>query len=96
MFDKMEKIKYNRKVTGTDSRVPGAKAPGAPKRERCDSMSIQVGFGRQVMTPDFPCWLAGGGYPKRIHTNVLEDVFAHCVAITDEKGVTALIFALDM
>lgn len=57
---------------------------------------IKVGFGRQVMTPDFPCWLAGGGYPKRIHTNVLEDIFAHCVAITDEKGVTALIFALDI
>ena len=25
MFDKMEKIKYNRKVTGTDSRVPAPK-----------------------------------------------------------------------
>ena len=31
MFDKMEKIRYNRKVTGTGSRVPGAKAPDMRK-----------------------------------------------------------------
>ena len=59
-------------------------------------MAIQVGFARQVMTPDFPCWLAGGGYPKRIFTDILEDIYAHCVAITDETGNTALIFALDI
>lgn len=59
-------------------------------------MTIQVGFGREVMTPDFPCVLAGGGYPKRIHTNVYEDIFATCVAITDENDATALIFAMDI
>ena len=31
MFDKIEKIKYNRKVTGTDSRVAEAKASSMRK-----------------------------------------------------------------
>ncbi len=59
-------------------------------------MAVKVGFGRAVMTPDFPCMLSGGGYPKRIHTNVFEDIFSTCVAITDENDTTALIFALDI
>ena len=57
---------------------------------------LQVGFGRVCITPDFPVCLAGGGHAKRIVTNVLEDIFVTCVAITDEGGNTALLLTQDL
>ena len=57
---------------------------------------LKVGFGRKCITPDFPVCLAGGGLPNRLQTNVLDDVYVTCVAITDEAGKTALVFTQDL
>ena len=57
---------------------------------------LQVGFGRVCITPDFPVCLAGGGHSKRIFTNVLEDIYVTCVALTDETGSTALVLSQDL
>jgi len=57
---------------------------------------LKVGFGRACITPDFPVCLAGGGYPKRLQTKVLEDVYVTCVALTDENEKTTLLFTQDL
>ena len=57
---------------------------------------LQIGFGRVCITPDFPVCLAGGGYPKRIFTQVLEDIYVTCIAITDNRNETALLLTQDL
>ena len=59
-------------------------------------MQVSVGFGRENITPDFPVLLAGGGYSKRISTNLLDALFVSCIAFTDADGSTALIASQDL
>ena len=58
--------------------------------------SFLAGIGREVMTPDFPVYIAGGEDPSRVSTGAMEDLYATCIALTDLKGRTALIFTVDM
>ena len=57
---------------------------------------LRIGFGRVCITPDFPVCLAGGGYPKRIVTQVLEDIYVTCIAITDQRNETVLLLTQDL
>ena len=57
---------------------------------------IQVGFGAGDITADWPIGLQGLGNEKtRISTENYGRIYLYCVAITDEKGETALIMSID-
>ena len=57
---------------------------------------VRVGFGRTDITPDWPMPLSGyGTAEKRISTNVLHRLMATCIAFTDGKDETVLVFTLD-
>lgn len=61
------------------------------------SAVFQVGFGRADITPTSPMPLAGYGHDeRRLHTNVLDNIYATCIAITDETGETILLFSTDL
>ena len=56
----------------------------------------QVGYGAASITPDWPVSLLGYGTESfRISIGSRTDIFAICLAITDEEGDTALIISLD-
>lgn len=57
---------------------------------------LLVGFGRVDITPDFPVYISGGNVPNRISTEVKDRIYITCVAITDEKGNTALLISQDL
>lgn len=60
-------------------------------------MEITVGFGRSDITPTIPQPLAGyGNECMRMHENVLDPLYASCIAITDEQDKTLLLFSLDL
>ena len=57
---------------------------------------IKVGYGRADITPDFPVPLAGfGNSSTRISQGYVNRQCATCIAITDEKGQTVLLFTQD-
>ena len=56
-----------------------------------------VGYAREDMTPAEPLPLAGyGNTMQRISQGVLDPLMATCIAVTDEKGGTVLLFTLDI
>ena len=59
-------------------------------------MSIRVGYGKACITPEESVPLAGmGNTSKRMSTMILDDLYATCVAFTDEQDQTVLMFTLD-
>ena len=60
-------------------------------------MALLVGYGRKCITPEESVPLAGyGNTSKRMSTNILDDIYATCVAFTDGDDSTALLFTLDL
>ena len=60
-------------------------------------MKIRVGFGRSDITPKMPMPLAGyGNNHMRMHDNVLDPLYASCIAITDQQDKTLLLFSVDI
>jgi len=61
------------------------------------SCEIQVGFGRKDILPIGSIELGGmGNGPHRKSNNVLDTLYATCIAITDSKGETLLLVTLDL
>ena len=61
------------------------------------NQSFCVGFGRTCITPTESVPLAGyGNTSTRMSSNVLNDLYATCVAFRDAYGHTALMFHLDL
>lgn len=56
---------------------------------------LQVGFGREDITPAGPVVLAGGGNDDRVSKNILDFLYVTCVAITDENDNTVLLITQD-
>ena len=56
---------------------------------------LQVGFGREDITPSSPVLIGGGGDPNRISTGTLDPVTVTCVAITDAEDNTFLLVTQD-
>ena len=55
-----------------------------------------IGYGKACITPEESVPLAGmGNTSKRMSTVILDDLYATCVAFTDEAGETVLLFTLD-
>ena len=59
---------------------------------------FSVGYGKADISPEKSVYLSGYGDPvsERMSTGVAEPLYATCVAITDAKGVTALLISLDL
>ncbi len=58
---------------------------------------IKLGYARADITPTESVPLAGFGNSSiRMHTNVMDPLYATCLAFTDEDGETALIYTLDL
>ena len=56
-----------------------------------------VGFGRASITPHGSVPLTGyGNESHRYSNNILDSIYATCLAFTDESGNTALVYALDL
>ncbi len=56
--------------------------------------TLQVGFGREDITPDYSVLL--GGYSGRWNSQVLDHVYATCLAFTDDDNNTILAFHMDL
>lgn len=56
---------------------------------------LQVGFGREDITPDAPVLIGGGGDPNRVSTGTLDPLTVTCVAITDSDDNTFLLITQD-
>lgn len=62
----------------------------------CEKKLAQVGYGAASISADWPVSLLGYGTESfRISIGNRTDIFAICLAITDEAGETALIISLD-
>lgn len=58
---------------------------------------LQVGFGRADMTPQLGVQLTGyGNDDKRPAKNILDPLYATCLAFTDKDGKTALVYTMDI
>ena len=58
---------------------------------------LNVGYGRTDISPKESVPLGGyGNSAKRLSVSVLNPLAATCLAFTDEKGETALVYALDL
>lgn len=60
------------------------------------STHLQVGFGKEKMMPTSPVVLAGGETATRVHTGYLDNIYATCIAISDDAGETVLLITVDM
>ena len=59
--------------------------------------NISVGFGRTDVSPAESVPLRGYGFSSgRMSTEVVDPLYATCIAITDSSGNTVLLFSLDM
>ena len=59
--------------------------------------TIKLGYARVDITPTESVPLRGYGNTSiRMHTNVLDPLYATCLAFTDEAGETALIYTMDL
>ena len=59
--------------------------------------TLQVGFGRADITPQKGVFLAGfGNQDKRPMTEVIDPLYATCLAFTDSDGRTALVYTVDL
>ena len=57
---------------------------------------LKVGFGNASISPDFPVYISGGYYPKRISEKTIDDLKVVCTALTDDDGKTVLLISQDM
>ena len=58
---------------------------------------LLMGFGRADMTPPLGVQLTGyGNDDRRPAQNVLDPLYATCLAFTDERGETALVYTMDI
>lgn len=67
--------------------------------EEKDSLSgvFSVGYGKADITPEESVPLAGfGDNQERYSNQVMDPIYATCVAFTDEDGTTVLMFGLDL
>lgn len=70
---------------------------GTANKEEEKITAFQVGFGRTDITPEDSVPLAGyGNTSKRMSKDVLDYLYATCIAITDTKGQTILLFSQDL
>lgn len=58
-------------------------------------VGLQVGFGREDISPSSPVVVGGGGDPNRISTGTLDPITVTCVAITDAEDNTFLLITQD-
>lgn len=59
--------------------------------------NLSVGFGRVDISPTEPTPLRGYGYSSgRMSENILDPLYATCIALTDSADNTVLIFTLDL
>ena len=76
-----------------DSWKPYVRANTFPEMGGC----IQVGFGREDITPDYSVPLAGyGNTHKRMSTSIQTRLYVTCVAITDQFDETILVVSMDL
>lgn len=62
-----------------------------------NTATLQVGFARGDITPEYSIQLGGFFNPQnRKSLNVLDPLYASCIAISDEAGSTVLLFQLDL
>lgn len=65
--------------------------------EKAEETALQVGFGRTDITPTESVQLRGYDNAKnRWSKNVLDPLYATCIALTDGNGMTVLMFHLDL
>ena len=57
--------------------------------------TTRVGFGRQEIMPDEVIPLGGNGLYGREYTGVHDTLYITCIAITDEKEQTVLLYTMD-
>ncbi len=57
---------------------------------------FQVGYGRAVITPKIGIHMAGSFNSNKIATDILDDLYATCIAFTDATGETLLLFQMDL
>ena len=66
------------------------------KAEETPAPSLQVGFGRADITPDFKMPLQGYPGPQnRIYARILDPIYATCIAFSDGES-TVLLYTLDL
>ncbi len=59
--------------------------------------NFRVGYGRVDVTPEEPCALAGyGNTSNRISDGFLDNLYASCIAISNEKNETIMLVSLDI
>lgn len=73
----------------------GEKTEQQPAANGGTATGLQVGFGRENITPETPVLIGGGGDGNRVSTGLLDSITVTCVAITDEKGETVLLITQD-
>lgn len=70
---------------------------GCTPKEEENTSTLQVGFSRTDITPDFSVQLHGyPGAANRWSDNVLDPICATCVALTDAEGNTILLYTMDL
>ena len=72
-------------------------APIQPETATTQVSEFSVGYAKVDVTPDFSVPLNGyGNIETRMSTGFLDRIYATCVAITDERNETVLLFSYDM
>lgn len=71
-------------------------APTVGTTEPQAESAFLVGYGREKFTPKNSVQLYGYGGDERLSTNVLDDVYVTCIAMTDVEGNTLLLYSADL
>ena len=62
-----------------------------------DKGHFRVGYGRKDVTPEEPVALAGyGNTSNRLSDGYLDSIYVSCIAVSDEKDNTILLFSVDV
>ena len=62
-----------------------------------EKKEILVGYSRKNITPEMPTGLGGyGNDSRRLHEKVLDPVYGICLALTDSKDQTVLLYSVDL
>ena len=70
-------------------------AGGQDNTEPKDTTPLNIGFGKVNITPDYPVVLGAYTDENRFQQEVVEDVYATCIAVTSGEE-TVLVFTLDI
>lgn len=71
--------------------------PIQPETATTQVSTFSVGYAKVDVTPDFSVPLNGyGNIETRMSTGFLDRIYATCIAITDERNETVLLFSYDM